>query len=179
MHPCQSPWQTLYESADASSFLHITGLNRCTFIRLLDYVFDLEEIRHRRACRRPRLLTPEGYLGLLLFYLGKWMNYIQLCVIIGFTPTVCSHLVNWMLKKVVRLLRGHPFVRVKFPNGEKMREYADMVRMREPMVDDIIGFMGGVSFPAECTNDRVEQDEIYCGYNCNTWPQWEGVFCCN
>jgi hypothetical protein len=26
-------------------------------------------------------------------------------------------------EKVVHLLRGHPFVRVKFP-GEKMREYA-------------------------------------------------------
>ena len=96
------------------------------------------------------------------------MNYKHLCNIFGITLSVCSHLVNWMLKKVVRLLRGHPFARVKFPNGEKMREFANMVKMREPMVDDIIGFMDGVSFPAECTDNRVEQDEIYCGYNCNT-----------
>jgi hypothetical protein len=69
---------------------------------------------------------------------------------------------------VVRLLRGHPFVRVKFPNAEKMREYADMLRMREPMVDNIIGFMDGVSFSTECTDDCVEQNAMYCSYNCNT-----------
>ncbi len=49
-----------------------------------------------------------------------------------------------------------------------MREFVDMVRMREPMVDDIIGFMDGVSFLAECTNDCVEQNPMYCGYNCDT-----------
>jgi hypothetical protein len=65
-----------------------------------------------------------------------------------------------MLKKVVRLLRGHPFARVKFPNREKMKEFTDMVRMREPMVDDIIGFMDGVSFSAECTDDHVEQNPM-------------------
>jgi hypothetical protein len=96
------------------------------------------------------------------------MNYKHLCLIFGITPTVFSRLVNWMLKKVVRLLRGHPFARVKFPNGEKMREYVDMVRMREPMVDNIIDFTDGVSYPAECPNDCVKQNAMYCGYNRNT-----------
>jgi hypothetical protein len=81
--------------------------------------------------------------------LGGTMTYKHRCLIFGITPAVCSRLVNWMLKKVVRSLRGHPYARVKFPNGEKMREYANMVRMREPMVDDIIGFMDGVSFLVE------------------------------
>jgi hypothetical protein len=128
----------------------------------------LEEITHHHACRRPCLLTPEGYLGLLLFYLGSTINYKHRCLIFGITPSVCSCLVNWMLKKVVCLLRGHPFARVKFPNGEKMREYADVIQMREPMVDNIIDSMDGVCFPAECTNDRVEQNAMYCGYDCNT-----------
>ncbi len=34
---------------------------------------------------------------------------------------------------------------VKFPSDAKMREFADMVQAREPLVDDIIGFMDGVS----------------------------------
>ncbi len=49
-----------------------------------------------------------------------------------------------------------------------MREFADMVRMREPMVDDIIGFMDGVSFLAECIDNHVEQNAMYCGYDCDT-----------
>ncbi len=49
-----------------------------------------------------------------------------------------------------------------------MREYAPMVQLQEPLVDDIIGFMDGISFPAECTDDRFIQNAIYCSYNCDT-----------
>ena len=73
-----------------------------------------------------------------------------------------------MLKKIVRPLRDHPFARVKFPDREKMREYAAMVQLQEPLVDDIIGFMDGISFPAECTDDRFIQNAMYCGYDCDT-----------
>jgi hypothetical protein len=184
VHPRQLPWQTLYDYANASSFLHITGLNQHTFIRLLDYIFDLEEITHRRAHGRPGSLTSEGYLGLLLLYLGSTMSYKHLCLIFGITLTVCSRSVNWMLKKNLRLLRGHLFARVNFPNGEKMREYTNMVQMREPMVDDIVGFMDSVSFPAECTDYCFKQNAIYCGYDCDTMvnnvfaygPDWKVFF---
>jgi hypothetical protein len=63
---------------------------------------------------------------------------------------------------------GHPFARDKLPNGEKIREYANMVQMREPMVDNIIDFMDDISFPAECTDDPVKQKAIYCSYDCDT-----------
>jgi len=43
-----------------------------------------------------------------------------------------------------------------------------MVQLREPEVDDIIGFMDGVSFSSECTDERIEQNAFYCGYGCNT-----------
>jgi hypothetical protein len=51
---------------------------------------------------------------------------------------------------------------------QKMREFADMVQAREPLVDDIIGFMYGVSFPMECTSERVQQNAFYCGYDRDT-----------
>jgi hypothetical protein len=43
-----------------------------------------------------------------------------------------------------------------------------MVQVREPLVDDIIGFMDGVSFPAECTDNCIAQNAMYCGYDCDT-----------
>jgi hypothetical protein len=106
---CDSPWTKLYQSADPVSFLHMTGLTRPTFVTLLDYLFDLEDIAHhcQRGC--PCSLGPEGYLGLLLFYLGSTMQYKYLCLIFGITPSVCSCVINTMLKKVVRRLRSHPF----------------------------------------------------------------------
>ena len=36
------------------------------------------------------------------------------------------------------------------------------------MVDDIIGFMDGVSFPVQCTDERLAQNAMYCGYDCDT-----------
>jgi hypothetical protein len=134
---------------------------------LIEHVFNLENFS--RHCRgRPRLLGPDGYLGLILFYLGSTMINKHLCLIFGTTPSVCSRAINWMLRKIVRALRNHPFARVKFPNRDKTREYAAMVQVRETLVDDIIGFMDGISFPAECTDDCITQNAMYCGYNCDT-----------
>jgi hypothetical protein len=167
VHPSESPWRRLYEHANEASFLHMTGLSRHAFVMLMDHVFDLEALAHR--CRmRPCSLGSEGYLGLLLFYLGSPMNYKHLCLIFGITPLVCSRGVNWMPKKFVRALRDHPFARVKFPDREKMSEYATMAEMREPFVNDIIGFMDGVLFSAKCTDEPVEQNSMYSGYDCDT-----------
>ena len=49
-----------------------------------------------------------------------------------------------------------------------MIEYATMIQQREPMVDDIIGFMDGVSFPVPCTDKRISQSAMYCGYDWDT-----------
>jgi hypothetical protein len=127
--PRESPWRKLYKKGDDSSFLHVTGLNRRAFGMLLKHVLDLEEFICRR-CRWQRLLGPDGYLGLLLCYLGSRMNTKHLCHIFGTTPSVCRHTINWMLRQIVQSLRNHPFARVKFPDGDKMREYAAMVQAK-------------------------------------------------
>ena len=144
VQPLDSPSMKLYQSADPLSFLHMTSLTRPTFAMLLDYLFDLEDIVGHCRRRRPRLLGPEGCLGLLLFYLGSTMNYKHLCMLFGITPSVCSRVINMMLKKVVRGLRSHPTAQVKFPDAVKMREFADMIQEREPLVSDIIGFIDGL-----------------------------------
>ncbi len=110
----------------------------------------------------------DGYLGLLLFYLGSTMQYKHLCLIFGLTPTVCGKAINWMLRRSVRLLADHPFAKVRFPDNVKMRESANMVKARELLAEDVIGFMDGVSFQTEYTSERVEQNAFYCGYDCDT-----------
>jgi hypothetical protein len=67
----------------------------------------------------------------------------------------------------MRALRDHPFAKVKFPDREKMREYAAMVKVREPIGNDIIGFMDGVSFFTKCMDECVEQNLMYCRYDCD------------
>jgi hypothetical protein len=166
--PHEAPWRKLYEKADDLSFLHMTSLNRHAFKCLLQYLFDDDEIVSHRRRGRPRSLGADGYLGLLLFYLGSTMQYKHMCLIFGLTPTVCGIAINWMLRRTVRLLADHPFAKVRFPDDVKMREFANMVKAREPLAEDVIGFMDGVSFQMECTSKRVEQNAFYCGYNCDT-----------
>ena len=49
-----------------------------------------------------------------------------------------------------------------------MCQFADMVQLRAPIVSDVIGFMDGVSIPIQCTDERVERNAYYCGYDCDT-----------
>ncbi len=57
----------------------------------------------------------------------------------------------------------------KVPDDKKMMQcYAAMIQRHEPLVGDVIGFMDGVSFTTQCTNDRLMQNSMYCGYNCDT-----------
>lgn len=163
--PEDSPWSYLWLHGDSSSFLHMTGLNRRAFRSLRVFLFGDVDVRRRG---RPPSLNPEGLLGLLLFYLGSTMNTKHLCMLFGIVPSVCSRAINMMLRKVVMALRDHPIARVRFPDEAKMRLFADMVQLREPSVNDIIGFMDGVSFPAECTDDKIEQNAYYCGYDGDT-----------
>ena len=50
----------------------------------------------------------------------------------------------------------------------KKKEFAEIISRREPSVTNVIGFMDGVSFTTECTNERVKQNVYYCGYDCDT-----------
>jgi hypothetical protein len=56
---------------------------------------------------------------------------------------------------------------VRFPDDAKMRDFANMVQLREPMVDDIISFLDGVLFPVQCTDKWIRQNAMYCGYDCD------------
>jgi hypothetical protein len=73
-----------------------------------------------------------------------------------------------MLVRVVNHLRFHPFTCVKFPSNEKMQQFAQMIELHEPSVDDVIGFMDGLSLSSECTDERNTQNAYYCGYDCIT-----------
>ena len=73
-----------------------------------------------------------------------------------------------VLKLAVQNLRFHPLARIKFPSLEKMQMFASMINNHEPSIDDVIGFMDGVSLATECTSERMTQNAFYSGYVCDT-----------
>jgi hypothetical protein len=76
---------------------------------------------------RPQLMDKPAQLGLFLFFIGNTMGYKHLCLIFGCTPTVCSRVISSMLNLVVKKLKRHPLAIVKFPDEEKMAEYAQLI----------------------------------------------------
>ena len=180
--PFESPWAKLYHHGDASSFLTMTGMTRNAFTILHDVLFFGEQ---PQRTGRPQLMNPTAQLGLFLFFIGSTMGYKHLCLIFGCTPTVCSRVINKMLKLVVKKLKRHPLACVRFPNAEKMEYYAQLIHQREPAVDDVIGFMDGVSLTSECTSEPVVQNSMYSGYHSDTMvnnlfaygPDGRVIFC--
>ena len=96
------------------------------------------------------------------------MNHKHLCMIFGIVPGICSKVICAMLRLAVRRLANNPIAEVRFPSAEKMGQFSGMVQSRDPLVDGVIGFMDGVSIPAECTEECFEQNAFYCGYDCDT-----------
>ena len=170
VHPSLSPWRYLYEHGDDCSFLHLTGLTREAFIILQDILFPPEPSDEfgRRPPGRPKLLDKSSSLGLLLFYIGSMMTNKYLCLIFGIVPTQCTIYIKDMLLLATDKLCCHPLSSVRFPDAAKMEQFAAMVNAREPLIDDVIGFMDGVSLPTQCTSEENEQNAMYDGYTCDT-----------
>jgi len=58
--------------------------------------------------------------------------------------------------------------KVQFPDKDTMAKFAEQLQLREPSIDDVIGFMDGLSLATECTSERMAQNAMYCGYDSDT-----------
>jgi hypothetical protein len=93
----------------------------------------------------------------------KW-----LCLIFRIPPSPCSRILKKNLRMTVKRLRFHPLVRIKFPDEQKMQRFAEMISLREPTISNVIGFMDGLGLATEMTDERIQQNAYYCGYDCDT-----------
>ncbi len=49
-----------------------------------------------------------------------------------------------------------------------MQLFAEMIRLREPTISNVNGFMDGLGLATEMTDKRIQQNAYYCRYNCDT-----------
>jgi hypothetical protein len=155
--PNRTSWSRVYTHADNESFLLVTGMGRLSFNRLKRYIFQGEAYH---GIGRPKLLDEVGQLGLILLYLNSSMRINDLCLLFGITPSTASRIIRNMLPKVIRTLTALPSAKVKFPNAIKMAYYARLVQGRKPEVDNVIGFVDGLSLRVQCSDSEIDQDDI-------------------
>jgi hypothetical protein len=155
MSPDKAPWAFLLKNADDGSFLDLTGFSREAFKRLVRLLELPEERQARlncvRPCGRPCLLDFPAKVGVLLFYLNSKMAAKNMAFIFGVLPQTINSTVNLMLARCVDRLKKCPEARVRLPDAVRMAEYAEMVHRRENLVDDVIGFLDGVSLLTRAT----------------------------
>jgi len=144
----ESPWAKLYHHGDALSFLTMKGMTRHPFTLLHDVLLFGQQ---PQRTGRPQLMNPTSQLGLFLFFIESIKGYMHICLVFGCTPTVCSRVLNKMLNLVVKKLKRHLLACIRFPNAEQLEYYAQLIHEWEPAVDDVIGFVDGVSLTSECT----------------------------
>jgi hypothetical protein len=158
LYPNQSPWQCLYTHGDSSSFLAMTGLSRSAFQQLSLALFVDNNQQPILQRGRPELLDCISQLGLYLFFIGSTMGIKHLCLIFVVVLSVCSKVINRVLRWVVRKLKDDPLAKVRFPDADEKVMFAQMIEAREPTVDDVIGFLDGLSLASECSSEVIEQN---------------------
>jgi hypothetical protein len=155
LQPNASAWVKLFQGGDNSFFLTITGFTRPVFQHLKSILFPEMDLP---KCGRP---TEDDRLGIFLVYLGSSMQTKWISMIFGACPSTVSEVIDKMPLKVVMFFKYHIHARIKFPDDQKMVEYSRLVQLRDPTVQNIIGFVDGLSLPVQCSEDAIEQSKIY------------------
>lgn len=159
-----APWFRLLNFGDDYSFLNLTGFTRFAFMQLEAVLLDGLPVRRGR----PPQLDFRGQLGLYLFFLGSRMGLKHLCMLFGIVPSSASVFINRMMKLVSCKLSVHPRAAVIFPSQEEMLTLSNMVRNRESMAGNVIGFLDGLALPVQCSSAPTQQATYYNGYHHDT-----------
>jgi len=170
VHPKFSPWINLLRNADDGSFLTITGFSRFAFNELEKVLFDADGMHSVGSKRgRPELIDNRGKVGIYLLYVTSRMEVKMLCLIFGVPPTTCIGYINKMLQLVIKRLAKNDAAKIHFPKSDEEKSYyASLVARREPSIRNCIGFVDGLSVPAQCCSEVVAQNKAYNGYKHDT-----------
>jgi hypothetical protein len=164
VHPRFSPWMRLLNCGDEESFLELTGFSFQGFRDLVLLVATEDERLRIRRRGRPRLLDIHSQVGLYLFYVGSTMKAKHLALIFGVLPNTVTATIKKMARRLVLALQHQQAAKIKFPTVEEIQDLCEMVRHREPMIDDVFAFLDGIALPIQCSPDENVQNAFYNGY---------------
>lgn len=155
-----SPWRSLLLRASDDAFLLMTGFTRQAFLQLEQAVLPQYEYR----MGRPLKLDFRDQLGLYLFYVGSKLRIKDLAFLFYVLPCTASLIIKRMRILIVKGLRTEAAAAIRFPDQPTMVRLAAMVQVREPLVDNVIGFADGFSIAIQCSRETFDQNAFYDGY---------------
>jgi hypothetical protein len=96
------------------------------------------------------------------------MRAKHLAQLFGIVPSTVTTTILRMMKRVIKGLNNHEDAMISFPDNERMEIFARLVNLREPTIDDVIGFLDGMTIPVQCSDDPIIQNSFFNGYHQDT-----------
>jgi hypothetical protein len=149
--------------------MYASGMNRAAFAELVTVLFGTQDsatVGEKRG--RPKMLENEDKLGMYLIWLNSTLRTKHLCMLFGVVPSSVTSCITEMRKLICNILITNPASEIKFPDEDRKQYYASLCQRREPSVDNVIGFVDGVSLQTQCSSDPAIQSSFYNGYHHDT-----------
>lgn len=124
-------------------------------------------VRKKTKRGRPRLLSAEDCLGLVLAWTRTRGSLMALQLIFGMTMTPVGKYIQFARRILVRVLKTNDIAKITMPTVEKLEEYRTMIAERHPALPDVWGTMDGLKVTIEAAGDYITQSRFYNGWKCD------------
>ena len=178
--PEESPWHRLLSRGNDGCLITATGLDNRSFYalhRLFQPYYNrytpysdngkIVPLKKRKVrSGRPRMLSSEAVLGLVLMYNRTSCQEFILCQLwFGLTATPLGLWLKFGRMVLVKILRSHRYGRIdRNQSNEKIQEYKDAISDKYPHLKDVYCVADGVKLLLESTDNDLVQSMLYNGW---------------
>ena len=176
-NPSVSTFSSVLGSSCDQSLITLTGFDNRSFHYLLQrfqplyfrytpYSKDgsIKILPIARQGGRPRSMTAEQCLGLVLaWHRTRGAEYV-LCLMFGITGSVCSLFLRFGRRILLKALRRDPLARIKMPNANEVNSYQTAFKEKYSMLKDVYCVADGLKLYLEQAGNYVIQNMFYNGW---------------
>jgi hypothetical protein len=83
-----------------------------------------------------------------------------LCLLFGVSPSTLSLTIRNVLKRMIFYLQNYRESEIIFPDEEHKKIFANMIKRREPLVHNVIGFVDGLSILLNVQTQKMNRLNI-------------------
>jgi len=177
--PEESPWSMILNRGNDACMITATGLDNQSFFALhrLFYPYyknftpysnngKIVPLKKRKTrSGRPRMLSSEAVLGLVLTYNRTSCQEYVLCQLFGLTATPLNLWLKFGRMVLVKVLRSNVYGRVeRDPSQETVDSWKDAITSMYPSLKDVYCVADGLKLMLESTDNDLVQSMFYNGW---------------
>jgi len=177
--PSESPWSKILHRGNDGCMITTTGLDNRAFYalhRLFAPYYHrytpwskngkIMELKKRKTrSGRPRLLSSEAVLGLVLTYNRTSCQEYMLCAFFGLTATPLNLWLKFGRMVIVKVLRKHRHALIdRKPTDAKLRGWKQAISSMYPHLEDVYCVANGLKLMLESTDNDLVQSMFYNGW---------------